>query len=38
MKSIDQVSFIAVGTASGSGTSRTIRFFGLIRRFSSNSR
>ncbi|EGW54075.1 hypothetical protein TevJSym_aq00230 [endosymbiont of Tevnia jerichonana (vent Tica)] len=38
MKSIDQTVLIIVGTASGSGFSRTIRFFGLIRKFSSSSR
>jgi hypothetical protein len=38
MKSIDQLWLIAVGTANGSGFSRTKRWRGLIRRFSSSSR
>lgn len=38
MKSIDHIGLIAVGTASASGISRTIRFLGLIRRFSAKSR
>jgi len=38
MKSIDQTSLIASGTANGSGRSRTRRFFGLIRKFNSSSR
>ncbi|OLR69160.1 transposase (plasmid) [Xanthomonas citri pv. citri] len=38
MKSIDQTWLMASGTATGSGRSRTSRFFGLIRRFNSNSR
>lgn len=38
MKSIDQTSLIAPGTANGSGFSRTRRFLYLMRRFSSSAR
>jgi len=38
MKSIDQHWLMVSGTANGSGFSRTTRFLGLIRRFSSSSR
>lgn len=38
MKSIDQTSLMACGTASGSGFSLTSRRLGLMRRFNSNSR
>jgi len=38
IKSINQVSLAAVGTDRASSFSRIIRFFGLMRRFNSNSR
>ena len=38
IKSMDHVSLMPSGTANGIGFSRTKRLWGLIRRFSSNSR